>query len=178
MMSPWLLLVLFLIHDGEEVLYLPNWVKKNAPTLDALEKRYPVMQKLLPLLRQNNQIQFSLSVLSIGGILGLICAAASLYPSFGWIQFLFLGNVVIFTVHLIVHVFQSIMLKQVGPGTITSILVFIPSLLLWQQQLDIVNVTLVYSLLISLIGAVILSPMFPLILKFGHWAGQTHTKVN
>lgn len=178
MISPWILLVLFIIHDGEEVLYLPKWVVDNAPALDALEKRFPLLQKLLPLLRQNNQKQFSLSVLLIAAILGSICAAAAFFPSTGWIQNIFLGAVVIFTVHLIGHIMQSIALKQVVPGAITSVLVFFPSVLLWQRQLDIVRVNLGYSLLISLSGAVILSPVFPLILKFGHWAGQTPTKVN
>ncbi len=173
MIIPWLLVALFVIHDGEEVLYLPKWVEKNNKLFDNLENRLPQMQRLLRLLRNNNQRQFTISVLVILLILCLIAWSAATFPSIVWIQNIFIGGTVIFTVHLIGHVLQSIYIKKIVPGAITSVIVFPASIYLWLHMLDVTKMTLGYSLFMAIIGAVLFCPLFPLILKFGHWAGQT-----
>lgn len=173
MLISWLLVALFVFHDGEEVLFLPAWVEKNAPVFDNLEIRQPRIRPLLQLLRNNNQRQFTISVFVLVLILCLIAWAAASYPSVVWIQNVFIGSTVIFTLHLIGHVLQSVFIKKVIPGAITSVIVFPASLYLWLHVLDIVKMSLGYSLFIALIGTVLFIPLFPLILVFGHWAGRT-----
>lgn len=173
MTNPWLLVALFIFHDGEEVLFLPRWVENNAAFFDNLDKRLPAMNKLLGLLRSNNQKQFSISVLLLLLLLSLISGAATAFPSTGWIQNIFIGSVAIFTIHLVIHVAQSIFVRKIVPGAITSVIVFVPSLYLWLSYLQVINMSFGNSLLIALLGAVIFIPLFPLVLLFGHRIGQS-----
>jgi hypothetical protein len=173
MTNPWLLVALFIFHDGEEVLFLPRWVENNASLFDKLEKQLPAMRKLLGLLRGSSQKQFSLSVLLILLILSLISGAAAAFPSTGWVQNIFIGSVVIFTAHLVIHVAQSIFVQKIVPGAITSVIVFVPSGYLWLNYLQVINMSIGYSLLIALLGTVIFMPLFPLVLMFGRRFGQS-----
>jgi hypothetical protein len=169
----WLLVGLFVFHDGEEVLFLPAWVEKNKAVFDVLENRLPYLRHLFGLLRNNNQKQFSLSVLLLLLLLSLITGAAALFPSVVWIQNTLISATMIFTLHLIMHVLQSIFIKKIVPGAITSVLVFPASLYLWLHLLEAAKMSLGYSLMIGAIGGVILIPLFPLILKFGNFAGRS-----
>jgi len=173
MTNPWLLVALFIFHDGEEVLFLPRWVENNAAFFDSLEKRLPALGRLLSLLRSNNQKQFSISVLLLVLLLSLISGAAAAFPSTGWVQNTFIASVVIFTIHLVIHVAQSIFVRKIVPGAVTSVIVFVPSLYLWLNYLHVINMSFGNSLLIALLGAAIFLPLFPLILKFGHRIGQS-----
>jgi hypothetical protein len=168
-----MLVVLFLLHDGEEVLFLPRWVENNAVLFDDLEKRLPAIGKLLGLLRSSNQKQFSYSVLLIMLLLSLISGAAAAFPSTGWVQNIFIASVVIFTVHLVIHVAQIFFVRKIVPGAITSVIVFVPSLYLWLNYLHEINMSFGNSLLIALLVAAIFLPLFPLVLMFGHRVGQS-----
>jgi hypothetical protein len=173
MMNPWLLVVLFVLHDGEEVLFLPHWVERNSTTFDELETRFPILQKILPLLRGSDQKQFSFSVLLLAVTLALICGLAAWFPLTVWIQNIFLASLVIFTAHLLIHIGQCFLLRKIIPGALTSLLVFIPSIFLWQHQMSVMNVSFGTSLVYGFIGAIFFLPLFPLILKFGRWAGRS-----
>jgi hypothetical protein len=173
MTNPWLLVALFIFHDGEEVLFLPRWVENNAALFDSLEKRLPTSGRILSLLRSNNQKQFSFSVLLLLLLLSLISGAAAAFPSTGWVQNIFIGSVVIFTSHLVIHVAQCVFAQRIIPGAITSVIVFVPSLYLWLNYLQVIDMSFGKSLLIALLGAVIFLPLFPLVLKLGHRIGQS-----
>jgi hypothetical protein len=172
MMNPWLLVILFIFHDGEEVLFLSKWVEKNSATFDEIERRFPKLKKVLALLRNNSQKQFSISVLLLLLILVIICGSAALFQQAAWIQNVFLSSLVIFTAHLFVHVGQSFLMRKVVPGAITSVLVFVPAMFLWFHQLVVMNLSFTTSLLFGLVGVILFAPLFPLILKFGHLVGK------
>ncbi|HEX7557313.1 MAG TPA: HXXEE domain-containing protein, partial [Leptolinea sp.] len=168
-----MLIGLFIIHDGEEILFLPNWFFKNHASFDALAKRLPLIKQALRLLQANNQKQFAGSVLLLLLLLCIITGMAVLYPTVGWVQNIYTGAVVIFTLHLIIHIMQCFIFRKVVPGAATSVLVFVPSLYLWLHQLNVLKMSFGFSLWIALIGIIIFLPFFPLVLLFGHWAGRS-----
>jgi hypothetical protein len=55
-------------------------------------------------------------------IYGFIAAS----PGVGWIQDIFHGSLIVYTIHLIIHGIQSLYFRQVTPGVITSVIVFGP----------------------------------------------------
>lgn len=172
-MTPLLLIVLFILHDGEEVLYLPGWVKQNSAVFDVIQVRYPITRKILPLLLSSNQKQFSMSVLLLLVLISIISTLAVIFPRDVRIQGVFIGAIILYTLHLFVHFAQSLFLRCIIPGTITSLIILIPSALLWLYQLNVMNITFQHSLLLGLIGLAILIPAFPLVMKFGRWAVKT-----
>lgn len=177
MNSPWLLVALFIFHDGEEVLFLPTWVQKNAVLFDELESKLPFLKRSLHLLRHHNQKQFNISVLLELAVLSFFSAAAVLFPQITWIRIAFISVLVLFTLHLVIHVVQSLFIHKVVPGTITSILVFLPSLILWKNQIQSAGITWGLSMFYGLIVAILFIPLFPVILKIGHWAASPTKKL-
>jgi hypothetical protein len=169
----WLLVVLFVFHDGEEILYLPSWVERNQPVFNNLEARFPIIQRPLSMLRGSNQKQFAISVLVILLVLSLISGAAAFFPSTIWIQYVFISTTVIFTLHLFIHILQSVFIKKIVPGAITSLIVLPAAFYLWLNLLDTAKMTFGYSLFLGLIGTIFFLPVFPLILMFGNWAGRS-----
>lgn len=172
MVNPWWLVILFIIHDGEEALFLPPWVKKNTEIFTEFKKRYPRIAGILNLLLSSDHRQFVISVIILLIFLCLICGLAAAYPAVGWIQSVFLGSLIVYTLHLIIHVFQSLYIHQAIPGVISSVIVFIPLIFLWLNTISSRNVPLTNSLLYGLIFALVLFPFFPLIMKLGQWVGK------
>jgi hypothetical protein len=173
MILPWLLVLVFIIHDGEEVLLLPRWVQRNSSLFEKLEDRYPSIRRFIHLLRENNQRQFTISVLFLLCVIATSTWMLVLQPSTFVFQFVFIGITSVFTLHLLVHIFQSIIIRRIVPGTITSVLVFLPSLFLWKNQVIISNLTPIQSLLIVLASLVTFLPVFVFALRFGNWAGKS-----
>lgn len=175
MANPWWLVIFFIIHDGEEALFLPPWVEKNTEIFTGIKKRFPRISGILNLLLSSDHRQFVFSVIILLVILCLICGLAAAYPAVGWIQDVFLSSLIVYTAHLIIHVFQSLFIRQAIPGVISSVVIFIPLLILWLNTINSRNMSLTHSLPIGLIGALILIPFFPLLMKFGQWLGKIRT---
>jgi hypothetical protein len=107
---------------------------KEAVLFDELESKLPFLKRSLHLLRHHNQKQFNISVLLELAVLSFFSAAAVLFPQITWIRIAFISVLVLFTLHLVFHVVQSLFIHKVVPGTITSILVFLPSLIFMEES--------------------------------------------
>lgn len=169
---PWLLVLVFIIHDGEEAIFLPRWVQKNPSLFDALEIRFPIIRRPLRLLRDNNQRQFVFSVLVLLCIITLFTCCIFLYPDSIAFQYIFIGISAVFTLHLLVHIIQSLFLRKIVPGTITSILVFLPSQYLWQHLVQTAQLTFIQSSLLVMASVIFFLPVFVFALRLGNWAGR------
>jgi hypothetical protein len=173
---PWLLVLVFIIHDGEEAIFLPRWVQNNSSLFDAMEMRFSFIRKPLRLLRENNQQQFVISVLFLLFVITLFTGLVVFFSDIIFFQYLFIGITAVFTLHLLVHIFQSVFLRRIVPGTITSILVFPPSLYLWLHQIQAAHLTFLQSLLVVLASVLLFLPVFIFALRFGNWTGRKTSK--
>ncbi len=172
-MLPLILIILFILHDGEEALFLPDWVKQNAPVFETLQRNHPFTRKILPMLLSSNPKQFSMSVLLLLVLISIVSLLAVIFPREPFIQGVYLGAVIVYTLHLFVHFAQSLFLRRVIPGTVTSLIILIPSMMLWFIQINIMGITFLHSLVYGLIGLAILLPTFPMVMKFGRWIVRT-----
>lgn len=118
----WMLPMVFFIHDGEEILVMERWLRRN--------KEHPWISKLAPVsIRWDKHItlQFTFAVLVIGFILTsvTILTALNLEPG-SWFNVLFTGLVAVFLLDGVKHVGASVALKAYTPGVITAALLEIP----------------------------------------------------
>lgn len=112
----WLFPMLFIFHDFEEIIFMQSWVSKNKRYLC---KRYPVLSKrLLPHLINITTSSFALGVAEEFILISIIAVLS--YVTNWYI--LWLGFFIAFTLHLVIHCFQALILRKYVPAIITSII--------------------------------------------------------
>jgi hypothetical protein len=123
----WIFPVLFIFHDMEEIIWLPGFIRKNRE--DIIE-RYPIAQKLLSVYGKEMTTEaFAVAVYEELIILMGVCALVELTKA-QWAMGIWYGGLIGFTVHLVIHIFQSIAIRRYIPSLATSILTLPPSVLL------------------------------------------------
>ncbi len=112
----WLFPILFIFHDLEEIIFLLPWVKKNQEYLGG---RFPFLaRKLLPHFNQISTKAFALGVAEEFLIICIVTVVAYLTVGYG----LWAGLFIAFTVHLIIHCIQAMVVGRYIPAVVTSIL--------------------------------------------------------
>jgi hypothetical protein len=173
---PWLLVIVFIIHDGEEVLALPKWVKQNQPLFEDLEVRFPMLQKTIQFARENDQQQFTLSVTFLLVMMITVTTMITFEPGNNRFQSIFIGITEIYTLHYFIHFFQSIFICKIVPGTISAILVFPISLFLWQYQIRVMGMNPGQSTLAFFDGLAVFLAVFILANGIGHLVKRSNRK--
>ena len=115
----WLLPIVFMVHDFEEIIFFKPWINKNK---DYLAKRFPKISKHF-LLRFDNlsTSAFALAVSEEFVLLSLITLSSVLFDNY----FLWLAAFMGFFVHLLVHFAQWVILKRYIPAIGTTFLALI-----------------------------------------------------
>lgn len=165
----WLFLVVFMLHDFEEIILVEYWMKRNKGKLN---KVVPVrLLSIKDKVENTTTAQFSVGVAWIFFLLSCIV----LYTTFSLAQG---GNFLVFVAALNVlfanvftHVGQAIIVRGYVPGVVTAVLLLLPYTLytyhrLLQEQIDwnlIGNSLLVSAILVPVIfiGLVIGKKLLP-----------------
>ena len=115
----WLLPVVFMIHDFEEIIFFKPWINKNR---DYLTEKFPKISKRF-LLRFDNlsTSAFALAVAEEFILLSLITLGSVLFDNYVLWLAVFMG----FFVHLLMHLGQWIILKRYIPAIWTTLLALI-----------------------------------------------------
>lgn len=107
----WLLPIVFLLHDFEEIIFIEWWVKKNKLLLI---KNYPRIAKVYT---KFSTASFAFAVCEEFIILILITLGSII---FSW-YYLWFGALVGFFIHLVMHIVQWIVFKKYIPAIATTI---------------------------------------------------------
>ncbi len=110
----WLLPVVFMIHDFEEVIMARPWYRKNAPFLKV---RFPRLARSLSHMGSLSTSAFALAVAEEFAILSaitLVCVEYGLYS-------IWAGVLIGFFIHLLYHIGSFIMMGRYVPFIITSV---------------------------------------------------------
>ena len=111
----WLLPIVFMIHDFEEIIFFKSWISKNK---EYLSRKFPKLSKLLLFRLENLSVPaFSLAVAEEFVILSIVTVLSVLYDSY----LLWFGIFMGFFIHLLVHLIQWIALRRYIPAIYTSI---------------------------------------------------------
>ena len=107
----------FLIHEMEEILLLHKWMSAHK---EDLLRRFPKLQPMILHLSSLNTKAFTIAVMEE---LVLLLLATAYYLEGGpYAMEVWTALFVAFSVHLVVHVSQGIIIRGYVPGFITSIL--------------------------------------------------------
>ena len=145
----WIFPVLFIFHDMEEVIWLPGFIEKNRQDII---KRYPIAEKLLSAYKMGMSTEaFALAVYEELIVLVAICALVEITKS-EWAMGIFYGGLIGFTVHLVIHILQSIAIKRYIPSLITSILTLPPSIMLLMHTKWDMGISAIAGAIIGIAG--------------------------
>lgn len=160
-----LFILAFIIHDGEEIAMEHKWLLAHG---DALCEKHPKLRRMLNHLRQMNAKAFAIAVLEEL----ILLVAITVYVIWGGPYAIELWTAVFiaFSIHLIVHIGQSIVVKSYVPGLLTSILLLPFSFLGMQSICN--TFSSIQLLLWGVIGLIIIAAN----LAFAHWFGIKMTK--
>ncbi len=160
-----LFILAFIIHDGEEIAMEHKWLLAHG---DALCEKHPKLRRMLNHLRQMNAKAFAIAVLEEL----ILLVAITVYVIWGGPYAIELWTAVFiaFSIHLIVHIGQSIVVKSYVPGLLTSILLLPFSYLGMQSICN--TFSSIQLLLWGVIGLIIIAAN----LAFAHWFGIKMTK--
>lgn len=113
-------LVIFMLHNLEEVIMVERWVKVNYPRV---KDKIPLFfQKEIDSFINVTAAQFALVVFIISVFSSLLIVGAVI----GDYKFLFLGVAMVFAINIFTHPLQSLLLRTYTPGVLTSIFLVIP----------------------------------------------------
>ncbi|MBU3175592.1 HXXEE domain-containing protein [Clostridium estertheticum] len=112
----WLFPKLFIFHDFEEIIFMQPWMNKNRRYLT---ERFPMLsKKLLPHLVNITTASFALGVAEEFILISIITVISYVI---NWYS-LWAGLFIAFTLHLVVHCFQTLIVRKYVPAIITSII--------------------------------------------------------
>jgi len=111
----WLFPIIFIVHDMEEIIGFGIWLKKNK---DMLKEKYPFIVKVIK--------GFSTEGMALAVYEELLVVVAvtalALLTNYNILWYLWLGGFIGCTLHFVVHIGQSIIVRQYIPCVATSIL--------------------------------------------------------
>ena len=115
----WLLPIVFMIHDFEEIIFFKPWINKNK---DYLTKKFPkISKRFVPRMKNLSTSAFTLAVAEEFLLLSLITVGSVLFNNY----LLWLAAFMGFFVHLLVHLGQWVILKRYIPAIGTTFLALI-----------------------------------------------------
>lgn len=158
----WIFPVLFMFHDMEEIIGLGMWLQKNKAFLD---KKYPKISRTYEVYSTEGMAAAVMEELLL---CLLICFAAAFAGAYG----LWLGTFAAYTLHLLVHMGQSLILKQYIPAVITSVICFPCSAVLIWISIRALSYSISQLLIYGLLGIVIVAGN----LKIAHAVMKAFTK--
>lgn len=164
-LSFWMLPILFMLHDFEEIIFVPNWVKKHANFLKNM--RSPLFGSA------KNSSLFSVAVLEEFIILIIVTVTCFIENN----QILYLSFLIAYMCHFLIHFGTSFYLKTYSPGVISALIE--SPLLIWlifkYYQISHPSLKILLFYLIPTLIFVTLNLFFTH--KFISWYYKKHLKI-
>jgi hypothetical protein len=109
-------IIIFMVHEFEEIIFLPGWLRKNR---HMLASRFPKLSKYtLNKIGDISASAFALAVFEEYIIILLITVSAIHFNFYG----LWTGVFMAFSIHLVIHIAQWLIIRKYVPFIATSIL--------------------------------------------------------
>ena len=146
----WLFPLLFIFHDMEEIIGFGIWLKKNKSMLD---KKYPFISKIY----ENYSTEGMAFAVFEEFILCIIFCILTVITENQYVYLLWLGSFIAYTLHLVIHIGQSIIIRKYIPSLITSIICLPISIWCISKSIYIVDCEMSTTILYSIIGIIIVA---------------------
>lgn len=154
-------LLAFFFHEIEEILTQHKWMTSH---VDSLKKRFPRFEKIFTYHLQLNTRVFSIAAFEEFVVLALV--TAYVFAGGEWAERMWMSVTIAFTIHLVLHIIQAVMVMGYVPGLVTSAVLFpFFSIMVYHiyNASDFVD-----FVLYTVVGVVFI--VFNL--RFAHWLGM------
>ena len=161
----WLFPILFIFHDFEEIIFMKSWVSKNRHYLC---ERFPKLSKrLLPHFDNITTSSFALGVAEEFILITVITVVSYMT---NW-YILWVGSFIAFTLHLVIHCFQTLIVRRYVPSIITSVIclpicIYIINHIVNLFQLETVVLYSIIAFVIMIINLVIMHKVMDIFSKW------------
>ena len=163
----WLLVVIFIFHDMEEVVGIKSWIRRNYGRVVA---RFPSSARILAPYKEITTAGMAMAVYEELILLILICLLADLTmnPILLGIWF---GGLLGFTLHLFIHIAQALLIRSYIPALYTSILSIPPSIYLIVRSVPFIpmGASSIIGIIIGILGVAVN-------LKIAHMVGWRYQR--
>lgn len=154
----WFFPILFIFHDFEEIIFLQVWISRNRPYLC---ERFPKLSKKL--LSHFDNITVSSFAFGVAEEFILIIIITVISYVMNWYS-LWFGLFIAFTAHLVVHCFQTLIVRKYVPAIVTSIICLPICMFIIKQTIKLFPLrTIVFY---SILGFIIMVVNLGIIHKF------------
>lgn len=158
----WTFPILFIFHDMEEIIGFGLWLTKNREFLD---NKYPKIS--------NTYKPYSTEGMAVAVMEELVlCLVICLISRFTGFYGLWIGAIMAYTVHLVIHIGQSIMIRKYIPALITSLICLPISIWVIACSITLLSYSVSNVIVYSLIGIVAIAGN----LEIAHWIIHIFTK--
>ncbi len=134
----------------EEIIGFGIWLKKNKSMLD---KKYPFISKIY----ENYSTEGMAFAVFEEFILCIIFCILTVITENQYVYLLWLGSFIAYTLHLVIHIGQSIIIRKYIPSLITSIICLPISIWCISKSIYIVDCEMSTTILYSIIGIIIVA---------------------
>ena len=111
----WFFPIIFIFHDFEEIIFIQSWMRKN---LRYLRERFPwISQRLFTHFENITTSSFALGVAEEFVLIIIITVISFISKRY----ILWTGMFIAFSLHLLVHCFQALIIKRYVPAIFTSV---------------------------------------------------------
>ena len=159
----WLLPVIFMFHDMEEIIGISGWIRKN---YSRIVDRFPAAERILSTYKEITTAGMAVAVYEELLVLLIICLLTDLteIPILPGIWF---GVLLGFTLHRFIHIAQAMQIRSYIPALITSILSIPPSIWLVVRSAAYIpmDALIILGIIVGIAGVAVN-------LKFAHMIGQ------
>lgn len=169
----WLLPIVFIIHDGEELLTMPGWIANHQQELDRLAEINNATAEMIRSLPTTT----SRAAIAIGFILLLFVAVtigASVSSKRGFWLYAYASLLGVLFLHVFTHVAQAIFFRGYVPGLVGAIAAIIPgALYLYKRLFEAKLLTLKSAVVTAIIGFALFVPGAMLAHEIGRMLGSS-----
>ncbi len=139
----WLFPILFIFHDFEEIIFMKVWISKNKPYLC---DRFPTLSKKL--LSHFDNITTASFAFGVAEEFILISIITVISYMMNWYS-LWIGLFIAFTLHLLIHCFQALIVRKYVPAIVTSVICLPICIYIIKQIIQVftLNTIILYSVL-------------------------------
>lgn len=117
----WLLPLVFVIHDGEEILTMPRWIAAHRPLLERIADKSPAARRVVANL-PTTTAQVAVAVAVELAVFLLATWLVARDPRPGFALYLYAAVLGAFTAHSVTHLGQTVLLRAYTPGVVSAVL--------------------------------------------------------
>jgi Protein of unknown function with HXXEE motif len=168
----WLLPLIFIIHDGEELLTMPSWIASHQRELDRLARMSETAAEMVRSLpTTTTQVAVAIGFILLLFVVVTLGAAMSCKRGF-WL-YAYASLLGVLFLHVFTHIAQAILVGGYTPGVIGAVTVIIPgSLYIYKRLFEEKLLTLKSAALTGLIGFALFIPAATLAHQIGKMLGS------